>query len=60
MFEALGALILLYAVYAALTGEVVAKSGIGGRTISRDDAPGYFWTVVAIYLGLGLVVALYF
>jgi hypothetical protein len=60
MFKALGALVLLYAVYAAVTGEVYAKSGVGGRTVSRDDSPRYFWVVVVIYLGLGLAMTLYF
>jgi hypothetical protein len=53
-------LVLLYAVYAAVTGEVYAKSGAGGRTVSRDDSPRYFWVVVVIYLGLGLAMTLYF
>lgn len=60
MFKALGTLVLLYAVYAAFTGEVYAKSGVGGRTVSRDESPGYFWVVVVIYLGLGLAMILYF
>ncbi len=53
MFDALGVMVTLYALYAALRGEVYAKSGPGGRTVSRDGEPGYFWTVIAIYLGLG-------
>ena len=60
MFKALGALVLLYAAYAAVTGEVYAKSGVGGRRVSRDDSPRYFWVVVVIYLGLGLAMTLYF
>ena len=53
MFDALGVVVSLYAFYAAFRGEVFAKSGPGGRTVSRDEEPGYFWTVIAIYLGLG-------
>ena len=60
MFKALGTLVLLYAACAAVIGEVYAKSGAGGRTVSRDDSPGYFWGVIAIYLGLGLAMTLYF
>ncbi|HRF83183.1 MAG: hypothetical protein J0L89_08735 [Xanthomonadales bacterium] len=54
MFKALGILVGLYALYAALTGEVLAKSGPWGRTVSRADSPRYFWVVVAIYAALAL------
>jgi hypothetical protein len=52
MFKALGVLVALYAVYAAVSGKVYAKSGPGGRTISRQESPGYFWVVIAICVGL--------
>lgn len=54
MFKALGVLVGAYALYAAVKGEVYAKSGPWGRTVSREDSPEYFWVVVAIYAGLGL------
>jgi len=54
MFKALGVLVGAYAVYAAVKGEVYAKSGPWGRTVSREDSPEYFWVIVAIYAGLGL------
>ena len=54
MFKALGVLVGAYAVYAAVKGEVYAKSGPWGRTVSREDSPEYFWVVVTIYAGLGL------
>jgi len=54
MFKALGVLVALYAAYAAVTGRVYARSGAWGRTISRQDSPEYFWTVVVIYFGLSL------
>lgn len=54
MFKVLGGAVLLYTAYAALRGEVYAKSGPAGRTVSRAESPRYFWTVVAIYAGLGV------
>ena len=60
MFKALGILVGLYAAYAAFSGEVYAKSGPGGRTISREDSPGYFWVVIAIYAGLSAALILVF
>ncbi|MGQ0544518.1 MAG: hypothetical protein ACT4P3_04190 [Betaproteobacteria bacterium] len=54
IFKALGALVGLYALYAAASGSVYAKSGPGGRTVSRRDEPRYFWAVVAVYAGLSV------
>ena len=54
MFKALGVLVGAYGLYAAVKGEVYAKSGPWGRTVSREDSPEYFWVIVAIYAGLGL------
>jgi hypothetical protein len=44
----------IYTAYAALTGSVYAKSGPGGRLVSREESPEYFWTVIAIYSGLSV------
>jgi hypothetical protein len=54
MFTMLGILVGLYALYAAFTGAVIAKSGAWGRTVTRADSPRYFWTVIAIYAGLSI------
>jgi hypothetical protein len=54
MFKALGILVAVYAIYAVIRGEVYAKSGASGRTVSRDDSPEYFWVVVVIYAGLSI------
>ena len=54
MFKALGVLVGLYTLYAALNGSVYAKSGPGGRRISRDEEPRDFWTVIVVYAGLSL------
>ncbi len=44
----------LYAAYAALSGEVFAKSGVWGRTVTKAESPGYFWGVIAIYAALSV------
>lgn len=54
MFKLLGALLALYAACAAVSGQVFAKSGPSGRTVSRQDSPEYFWIVIAIYAGLSV------
>ena len=54
MFKLLGVLVGLYALVAAFTGEVYAKAGVWGRTVSRADAPEYFWTVIALYGALSI------
>jgi hypothetical protein len=55
MFALLGIGVLFYIVYAIVNGEVYAKSGLRGRTVSRTESPGYFWIVVVIYTSLGVV-----
>jgi hypothetical protein len=52
VFKALGALVALYTAYAALRGEVFAKSGPWGRTVSRSESPNYFWAVIGVYATL--------
>ena len=52
MFKVLGIVVALYTAYAVINGEVYAKSGPWGRTVSRVDSPRYFWTVIVIYAGL--------
>jgi hypothetical protein len=52
MFKAIGGAVALYTLYAAISGQVYAKAGPGGRTVSRQATPVYFWTVIVIYAGL--------
>lgn len=52
--EILGALVALYAAYAAWKGEVYAKSGVWRKVVSREESPSYFWIVIAIYACLGV------
>lgn len=54
MFKALGALLVIYTIYAAVEGKVFAKSGVRGRTINRDESPVYFWIVVGIHAALSI------
>jgi hypothetical protein len=54
MFKLLGALVALYTLRAAWRGEVLAKAGIGYRTVLADESPRYFWLVIACYGALGL------
>ena len=54
LFKVLGAVVALYAIYAVVIGEVYAKSGPGGRRVSRKTAPQYFWVVIVIYAGLAI------
>lgn len=54
MFKVLGVLVAVYTLRAAIKGEVIAKSGAWGRTVSRAHSPEYFWIVIAIYAGLSV------
>jgi hypothetical protein len=60
MFKLLGTLVGLYTFYAALKGQVFARAGAWGRTISRADSPEYFWVVIAIYAGLSAALLMVF
>lgn len=60
MFKMLGFLVGLYTLYAAINGEVYAKAGAWGRTVSRVDAPAYFWVVIAIYAALSVALVTVF
>lgn len=52
VFKLLGVFVLVYAAYAAVTGSIHVRSGIGGRTVTRVESPGYFWACVVTYAGL--------
>jgi hypothetical protein len=54
MFKILGIVVALYTAYAVINGEVYAKSGPWGRTVSRVDSPRYFWAVIVIYACLSV------
>lgn len=60
MFRALGILVLLYVACALSRGEVFAKKGIRGVMVSRQESPGYFSAVVAVYTLLGIALLFVF
>jgi hypothetical protein len=48
MFKLVGVLVALYTLYAVFKGEVYAKSGLSGRSVSKATPPRYFWVVITI------------
>ncbi len=60
MFKILGLVVGLYTLYAIFKGEIYAKSGMAGRTVSRSDSPEYFWMVVTIYALLSIALVTVF
>ncbi|MGH8050164.1 MAG: hypothetical protein ACREPB_05840 [Arenimonas sp.] len=54
MFKGLGILLAIYTLYAISQGEVFAKSGVWGNTISKVDSPNYFWAVITVYTLLSI------
>ena len=60
LFKLLGIGVAAYTCYAAATGSVWAKSGIGSKLIRRDESPVAFWSTIACYGALSLALLLYF
>lgn len=60
MFKPLGVLIALYALYAAVRGEVFVKSGVWGKRVLRDESPQAFWGSVVLYALLAVAVFFFF
>ncbi len=58
--KGLGILVGLYTIYAAVQGEVHAKSGIRWITVAQSESCGYFWTVIVTYAGLSLTLVFLF
>lgn len=54
MFKLIGVVVALYTLYAVMRGEVYAKDGPGGRTVSRLKSPEYFWMVIVTYGALSV------
>jgi hypothetical protein len=54
MFKLIGVLLALYTLFAALKGEVYARSRAWGRTITKAETPAYFWVVIGIYAALSV------
>jgi hypothetical protein len=60
VFKVLGIFVGLYTLYAALKGEVYAKSGASGKVVTRAESPGYFWVIIAIYASLSVALVTVF
>lgn len=52
MFAGLGVLLIIYTLYAAWSGSVLAKDRAWMQRIDREQSPRYFWAVIFIYTGL--------
>ena len=60
IFRVMGILLILYVIQAVVTGKVVVKSGLGSRTVSREESAAYFWISIAIYTGLSVALLVVF
>lgn len=60
MFKGLGVLLAIYTLYAISQGEVFAKSGVWGNTVSKVDSPKYFWAVILVYALLSIALIMVF
>jgi ABC-type maltose transport system permease subunit len=60
MFRVLGVLVLVYVCYALSRGEVFAKHRWSSRRVLRQETPGYFSAVIAIYTILGVALLIVF
>ena len=60
MFRLMGVVVALYTISAIIRGEVYARDGPGGRTVSRIRSPEYFWTVIATYAALSIALIAFF
>jgi hypothetical protein len=52
IFTAIGIALAAYTALSAWRGEVYARKGPWGQTISREASPVYFWVVIGIYAAL--------
>jgi len=60
LFQALGAALAVYVLYAVYSGTVHAKDRWKSKAIYKEDSPREFWTVIAIYAGLSLALCFVF
>jgi len=49
LFRILGILLACYVVQSLMRGSVYAKSGIWGRTFTRDENPWHYWSAIVCY-----------
>jgi hypothetical protein len=62
LFDLLGIVVGVYALYAVCVGRVFIKSGPGGRWVTASAAShrSTFWVSVVIYLGLAIALVAVF
>ena len=60
MFIFLGIAIGMYTAFAACTGSVYARSGVGARVIVREETPWHFWSVIVCYVLLAIALVTVF
>ena len=60
MFILIGIVVGLYTAYAAVTGSVYARRGIGGALVLRDESPVSFWATIVCYALLSLALMIIF
>jgi hypothetical protein len=60
MFILLGIVVGLYTAYAAISGSVYARRGIGGAMVLRDESPINFWATIVCYTLLSLALIIIF
>jgi hypothetical protein len=55
MLLPIGILVLFYAAYALVEGEVWAKDRWKGKRVYRNESPFEYWFMIAVYTALGLL-----
>jgi hypothetical protein len=50
----------LYTAYSAWRGSIYGRSGAWGRTWDRDEDPRGFWSLIAIYAVLSVLLVVWF
>ena len=60
LFKGIGILVFFYTISCVFTGEVYAKDKASGRTVTKADEPGYYWTIIVIYFGISIACFFFF
>lgn len=54
-FKSLGLMVAVYVAHSVITGAVYARHGMWGRTFRREDEPVAYWSAIAAYGALALM-----
>lgn len=60
LFDLLGVLLGLYTAYSLWRGSVYGRSGAWGRSWERGEDPMGYWTLIAIYAVLSVLLVAWF